>query len=62
MFKFKSGNNNCPIVDYNEEETKLWQFMWDQLIPLQMKYACDEFKNSLEQFIKENVFRRDAVP
>lgn len=60
-FKFKEGSI-FPIIEYTEDETKLWQYMWDQLIPLQMKYSCNEYKESLENFIKNGIFNRNIIP
>lgn len=60
-FEF-GGNNSCAAVEYTEEETKLWTYMWDKLIPLHSKYACDEFNDSMNRLIKEKVFSRDRIP
>jgi phenylalanine-4-hydroxylase len=53
---------NIPEVKYTEEETKLWTFMWDNLLPLHKLHACKEFQNSFESFQKEAGFRRDEIP
>lgn len=51
-----------PIVNYTEEEKRVWKFMWDKLIPLQRKHACDEVLENLDLFIKEVNFRADEIP
>ena len=61
-FKFNTQSNFCEPVVYTEEEQRLWTFMWDQLIPLQRKYACDEFNSSMNILISEKVFSRDKIP
>jgi phenylalanine-4-hydroxylase len=53
---------NIPEVKYNEEETNLWSFMWGKLIPLHQKYACNEFNESFNNFIKECGFTRERIP
>ena len=53
---------NIPEVNYTEEETKLWTYMWDQLLPLQEKHACKEFNDSIKAFIEEAGFNRNKIP
>lgn len=55
-------DENIPDVNYNAEETKLWTFMWDKLVPLHKKYACKEFNENFEAFIREAGFSRDHIP
>jgi phenylalanine-4-hydroxylase len=55
-------DENIPDVKYTVEETKLWSFMWDQLVPLHKKYACKEFNENFEAFIKEAGFTREEIP
>jgi phenylalanine-4-hydroxylase len=54
--------DKLPVVNYTEKETNLWSFMWDNLLPLQQKYACREFNDSLKAFIKEAGFSREKIP
>lgn len=60
--EFFFSNNNIEYVYYTEEENSLWANMWDRLIPLQRKYACDEFNENLEKFINANVVCRNKIP
>jgi phenylalanine-4-hydroxylase len=53
---------NIPDVKYTEDETKLWSFMWDKLIPLHKQHACKEFLDSFASFQKEAGFRSDEIP
>jgi len=53
---------NIPIVNYTEKEKKVWKFMWEMLIPLQRKHACDEILENMDLFIKDVNFRADEIP
>lgn len=53
---------NIPTVNYTEEEKQVWKLMWEKLIPLQKKHACDEVLENLDLFIKEVGFRSDDIP
>lgn len=61
QFKF-GGDNVCPPVEYTKEETELWTNMWDKILPLHQKHACQEFNESMEILIKEKVFQRERIP
>lgn len=51
-----------PDIEYTEEETKVWSFMWDSLIPLHKKHACREFLQSFDWFVEDGIFKRDKIP
>ncbi len=53
---------NIPIVNYTEEEKRVWKLMWEKLIPLQRKHACDEVLENMDIFIKDVGFRSDEIP
>ena len=60
-FQF-SVDNRAPIIEYTKEETELWGFMWDKLLPLIRKHACEEFNNCMDVLIENRLFSKNKVP
>ena len=50
-----------PLLTYTEEETKLWNKIWDLLRPLHKKHACTEFNENFNTFINEINFRGKEI-
>jgi len=53
---------NVPTITYTEEEKLVWKTVWDKLIPLFKKHACEEVKENMDHFIKEVGFTREDIP
>lgn len=51
-----------PHVDYTPEETAVWTAVWDQMEPLQERYACREYLSALEQMKLHCGYSRNAIP
>jgi phenylalanine-4-hydroxylase len=51
-----------PIIEYTEEEKKLWNKIWDLLAPLHKQYACEEFNENKKIFMNEMNFRGKEIP
>lgn len=59
---YMEDGENIPLVDYTQDETELWGFIWDKLTPLHKKYAADEFLNSFNDFNNKGVYSRNKIP
>jgi phenylalanine-4-hydroxylase len=53
---------NIPIITYTEEEKEVWKYVWDRLIPLLKKHACEEVRENMDNFIKEVGFSGNDIP
>lgn len=60
-YNFEDGEN-IPIVNYTDDEKRVWNYMWQKLIPLQKKYACDEVLENMDHFIKDVDFKAEEIP
>ena len=53
---------NIPTIEYTEDEKKVWKFVWDLLIPLHKKHACEEVRDNMDHFIKNVGFSGEDIP
>jgi len=51
-----------PYVKYTQEETDLWNKIWNMLVPLHKKHACQEFNENFRIFVNEINFRGKEIP
>jgi phenylalanine-4-hydroxylase len=51
-----------PFINYTPEETATWSAVWDQMEPLWEKYACEEYKHSLELMKEHCGYGREKIP
>ena len=51
-----------PHVKYTKEETQLWNMLWDKVVPLHKKHACQEFNDNFRTFVNEINFRGKEIP
>lgn len=59
---FMEDAMNIPEVVYTNEENELWGYIWDKLTHLHNLHACEEFKDSFAEFVKECDFQRNKIP
>eukprot|EP00565_Helicotheca_tamesis_P004005 CAMPEP_0185730430 /NCGR_PEP_ID=MMETSP1171-20130828/9803_1 /TAXON_ID=374046 /ORGANISM="Helicotheca tamensis, Strain CCMP826" /LENGTH=437 /DNA_ID=CAMNT_0028399471 /DNA_START=442 /DNA_END=1755 /DNA_ORIENTATION=+ len=55
-------DDNIPTIDYTAEEIETWGAVWDQMENLWDKYACKEYKQSLNLMKKHCNYSRDNIP
>ena len=48
-------NSTIPMTEYTKEEVETWGLVWDQMEGLWDKYACKEYKVSLEREKEEDM-------
>ena len=53
---------NIPIVKYTAEENQVWNYLWNILIPLYKKHACEEVVENLNNFILNGILSEKEVP
>lgn len=53
---------NIPIVKYTPEENQVWNYLWNILIPLYKKHACEEVVENLNNFILNGILSENEVP
>ena len=51
-----------PRVSYNEEETKTWAIIFNELTSLYPTHACEEFNNIFTLLIQNCGYREDNIP
>lgn len=59
---YKLADKSIPTIDYNQEEVETWDFCWQRLKKFYKTNACDEFNWTIDQFIKQGIFRDKAIP
>jgi len=60
-FEYKMGDR-IPYLEYTEQENKTWEHVYKQLRPLQEKYMCKQFNNTVQQMIDAGIIRPDRIP
>lgn len=58
---YKHGER-IPRIKYTQDEINTWGAIWDQLMPLLDKHACDEHRRMLPLLIENCGYRRDNIP
>ena len=59
--QFKYGDK-LPHVEYTTAEVKTWGTVWERLRAAHDKYACDEYKNSIDELSRGANFNQDRIP
>lgn len=54
--------DQIPLVEYTEEEVKLWQKMWDKLIPAIEEHGCKEMNHYIKVLHKDGIFLKNEIP
>jgi len=60
-FRYKLGNQ-IEDIDYTPDEVKCWTTIWDRLMDLLPKHACEEYLVALELMKKEAGYGRKRIP
>ena len=60
-FRYKLGDK-IENIDYTPDETNCWSVIWDRLMDLLPKHACDEYLESFELMKKEAGYSRNRIP
>jgi len=58
---YKMGNP-IPTFDYNEDENKTWERIWNRLRPLQEKIMCKQFNQNIKKLEEAGIYRPDRIP
>lgn len=61
-FSYKCSDGKVPKVEYNSQELKTWETIFDILNPLHQKHACKEYLNSVEEMNKHCGYKRNNIP
>ena len=58
---YKMGS---PIkrLEYTEQETATWTYIWDKLMPQIKEHGCAPFVKYLENFVEMGIFKRNEIP
>lgn len=59
--KFRQGDA-IPRIDYTQDEIKTWGVVYDRMIDMWDKYACDEFKYILPLLQTNCGYANDNIP
>lgn len=51
-----------PRLPYSAEEIETWKVAWDRMQPIHEKYACKEYKSSMEQFKRHCGYGSSNIP
>lgn len=60
-FRYKLGNR-IEDIDYTQDEINCWSAIWDRLMDLLPKHACDEYLVALDLMKKEAGYSRNRIP
>mmetsp|Transcript_13677 Transcript_13677/g.29786 ORF Transcript_13677/g.29786 Transcript_13677/m.29786 type:complete len:353 (+) Transcript_13677:325-1383(+) len=55
-------HHDIPQTKYTKEEVETWGLVWDTMEDLWEKYACKEYKKSMNLMKKHCNYHRDAIP
>jgi len=59
--RYKFGDR-IEHIDYTQDEVNCWSAIWDRLMDLLPKHACDEYLEALELMKKEAGYSRNRIP
>jgi len=43
-------DSHIPLIDYNENDNKVWSILYPELLNLYKTHACKEFNESIANF------------
>eukprot|EP00580_Thalassiosira_gravida_P017000 CAMPEP_0201665850 /NCGR_PEP_ID=MMETSP0494-20130426/6861_1 /ASSEMBLY_ACC=CAM_ASM_000839 /TAXON_ID=420259 /ORGANISM="Thalassiosira gravida, Strain GMp14c1" /LENGTH=414 /DNA_ID=CAMNT_0048144881 /DNA_START=1161 /DNA_END=2405 /DNA_ORIENTATION=- len=55
-------HHDIPKTEYTQEEVETWGLVWDTMENLWEKYACKEYKKSMNLMKKHCNYHRNAIP
>ena len=59
---YNLGDQSIPEIKYTTDENQLWEYVYNKLEPLHLKYACKEFNSSIQTFQDEKIFSKTEIP
>ena len=59
---FSINSKQIPKIAYTSKEHKTWQAVYDLLIPLHARYACEEHNKNFEELVNAGIITRHLLP